>query len=106
MGSKVSSTGLERHHGDLGAQGAQHAGQLDADVAAADDADRLGCSLQLEEAVGGDAELGAGHTRHDRPPAGGDGDVVGGVALAVDLDGVGIDEAGAPWMWVMPSPAT
>ena len=54
----------------------ENSGQFDSDVTAPDD-NRLGRQiLELEEAVGGDAEIGAGNIgRHRRSSADGDQDV-------------------------------
>ena len=63
----------EKRH--LRAQRAQHAGQFHRDVAAADDGDSGGPLLELEKAVGGDAQFGPGDVGHRRIAAGGDDDV-------------------------------
>jgi len=62
----------------LGAEGVEHAGQLDGDVAGADDGDFLGLALEVEEAVAGDAQLAAGDVRRFvGVSAGGEQDVLG-----------------------------
>ncbi len=70
----------------------EDAGELDRDVAAADDEDAARQRGQVERLVRRDGVLDAGNGRHDRVRAGGDHDVGGGVALALDLDRVRIDE--------------
>ena len=58
-----------QHQGDVRAQRREDAGQFHGDVAAAHDRHPLRPLGQLEEAIGGDAELGAGDRRQrGRPP--------------------------------------
>ena len=64
---------------DLGAEPVEDAGELDRDVAAADDDDAPRQRRQIERLVRGDGVLDAGHVRHRRVAAGGDQDVLGGV---------------------------
>ena len=66
----------ERH---VRAQALENLGELDRDVAAADDHDPLGQTVQMERLVGGDGEFRAAHAlrAHD-PTAGGDEDPLGG----------------------------
>ena len=71
---------------DLAAERVQHAGELDGDVAAADDGDAPRQLLELEEPVRRDPELGAGHGRQLRPAAGRDHDVLRPIDLAVRVD--------------------
>lgn len=86
----------------LGAEGVEHAGHLDGDVAGADESRDLGLLLELEEAVAGDAEVGAGDALGDvRAAADGDERLLGldGLDVAVveaDVHGVGVLEGGAP----------
>src|SRR5205085_337698 len=83
------------HLDDLAAEAAEDAGELDRDVAAADD-DYLARQLrQIERLVRGDDMLDAGNGRHGRMPAGGDQDVLGGVGAAGDFDRVRIDQHAA-----------
>src|SRR5690606_11933000 len=63
-------------------------------VAGPDHGRARGQGGQGEEAVGVDAVLGAGYVGAHGTPARGDQDMVGGVTLAVDFDGVRIDEVG------------
>lgn len=64
----------------FGAEGVEHAGELDGDVAGADEGDLLGLDVDVEEAVRVGAELGAGDFRGD-----------GGVAADGDEDLLGLD---------------
>src|SRR5690606_6314886 len=78
--------------GDLGAERVPGRGELDADDAAADDDRALRDLLELEGLVAGHdpaADLDAERARHR---SGGQHDVGAGVALAVDLDGLAVDE--------------
>ena len=52
-----------------------------------------GCCCKLEEAVRGDAQLGAGYRRDDGLAAGGDDACVGAVALTVHLHRVRVHKA-------------
>src|SRR5207253_1598616 len=81
---------------DLGAEAAEDAGELDRDIAAADNDDLARQARQVERLVRRDHMLDAGDVRHRRMPAGGDQDVLGGVAPAGDLDRVRVNEDTAP----------
>src|SRR6185437_5445165 len=59
----------------VGAERREYAGQLDGDVAAADDGDPLRPARQLEEAVGGNPELRARDGRQQGTAAGSEHDV-------------------------------
>ena len=65
---------------DLGAETVEDAGELDRDIAAADDDDAARQGGQVERLVRRDHMLDAGDVRHRRVPAGGDQDLLGGVA--------------------------
>ena len=67
----------------LDAEAVEDAGELDGDVAAADDQDRGRQLLQMERLVGGDGVLGAGQVRLHRMAAGGDQDGLGRDLAAV-----------------------
>ena len=84
-----------QHQVDLAAQPVEDAGELDGDVAAADDRDALGQLGQMERLVGGDGEFPAGNVGHDRAAAGGDQDLLGGDRLLADLDGVAVHQPAA-----------
>ena len=91
----------ELHDGDVDAEVGHHVGELDADGARARDHDRAGQLVVEDLLLVGDhvlRELGAGH--EPGGGAGGDDDVVAGdlaglPVVALDLDGLGVDE-GAP----------
>ena len=76
----------------LGAECLEDAGELDRDVARADDRDALRHARQEERVVGDDAELGAGDGDTLRMAAGGDDDAFGGDALAADVKRVRVEE--------------
>jgi hypothetical protein len=80
--------------GDVGAEGLPDAGELHADHAAAEDDHAARDVVEVERLVGGHdptADLQARQALGVR--AGREDDVAAGVALAVDLDGVGRDQA-------------
>ena len=82
----------------LDAEAVEDVGELDRDVAAAGNDDRLRQDGQVERLVGEDAVLVAGQRRmRVGPAAGGDQDLVGGdgAVLALDADRVAVDEHGA-----------
>src|SRR5205807_3167596 len=81
---------------DLAAKTAENPGELDRDIAAADDDDLARQTGQIECLVRRDHMLDARDVRRGRVPAGGDQDVVGGVAPAGDLDRVRVDQGAAP----------
>src|ERR1700730_10839514 len=81
---------------DLASEAIEDAGELDRDIAAADDDDALRQVRPVERFVGRDHMLDAGDRRGLGPAAGRDQDVLRRVALAVDLDGVRIDDHAAP----------
>src|SRR6185437_288239 len=84
------------HDVDRAAQPMEDAGELDGDVAAADDGDAPGQRVgQVERLVRGDRELVPGDRRHLGPAAGGDQDLVGRDGLAADLDGVAVHQPAA-----------
>ncbi len=85
---------LAHHQVGLGAEGLHHAGDLHRDIAGTHHGNPFGLFLQLEEAVGVDAQFGTRNGRHFWAAAGGDQYVIGAVLLAVHLDGVAADEAG------------
>ena len=85
---------LAHHQVGLGAESLHHAGDLHGDIAGADHGDPLGLGLQLEEAVGVDAEFSTWYGRNLGAAAGGDQYVIGAVLLAINLDGVAADETG------------
>ncbi len=101
-GELVAQHGIEgaqqaiaaHQHGDLAAQAAEHAGELHRDVACADHGDTARLRFEREEAVGVDAELGAGEVGQAGAAAGGDHDVGRGEALTLDLDHPRAGEAG------------
>ena len=81
------------HQVDVAAEPVEDAGELDGDVAAADDGDALGQRIgQVERLVRGDGELVAGDRGHLRPAAGADQNLVGRDRLAADLHGVAIHQ--------------
>ena len=92
---QVEDAVVQGHQGDFGTQRAEHAGQFDADVAAADDRHAVGALRELEEAVRSDAEIGTGQRRNDGLASGGDDDMFGAVDLAIDLDMMTIDKVSA-----------
>jgi hypothetical protein len=49
----------------FGGEGLEDARELDGDIAGADEDNLFGLLLELEEAVGGDAEFGAGDVLRD-----------------------------------------
>ena len=67
---------------------------------ASDDSDTARTVVQIEEAIGRDAQLGAGYVQHHGSTAGGDDQVIGGICFASDLDGVLVDETGEPAYFV------
>ena len=79
----------------LGAQRGEDAGELDRDVAAAEDDDPARQLGQVERRVGNDAELGARNVQPRRVAAGGDDDALGGDALAADIQRMRVDEGRA-----------
>ncbi len=82
--------------GDLDADGVVDPGELDGDVAAADDDEAVRQLGHVERLVRAHDVLDAGNVRRRRPAAGGDEDLLGGDAAPVDLDGMGIRQpAGA-----------
>ena len=85
--------GLAVDQVDLGAQAGEDAGELDGDVAAAEQHDAARQVLQEERVVGDDAVLGAGEPGPQRAAAGGDDDALGGDARAADIERVRVDEA-------------
>ena len=80
--------------GHVRAEAMEDRRELACDVAAADDDQPLGKARQVEDLVRADRELGARHFRRNRPASGGDDDVRGAMANAVDLDFVRADELG------------
>ena len=90
--------GLQRrvaaqHQRGAGPEAGENAGELDGDVTAAHNRDAPWALGELEEAVGGDAELGAGNQGPARPPTGGEDDVRGLQAAPGGRDRVLIEEA-------------
>jgi hypothetical protein len=81
-----------QHQAGVRAQAAQDTRQFHGDVAAAHDRHPLRPARQLEEAIRGDAELGAGELRQQRPAPGGEDDVRGAEGAVAGSDGVRIDE--------------
>ncbi len=77
------------HQRHLAAQGLHDPGDLDGDVAAADDGDARRALVQLEETIGSGAQFGARQLRYHRIAAGGDDDVRGRRMPVGDLDAVG-----------------
>ena len=77
------------------AQPAEDAGELDRDIAAADDDDALGQFRQEKGVVGGDDMPAAVEVGHERPPADGDQDLVGRDPLAADIQHMVVDKDGA-----------
>src|SRR5690606_9634079 len=75
------------------AQAMEDRGELHGDIAAADHQYTLGQLLEEEGLVGADGVLATGNVRNLRPAAGGDENALGPVALAIDLDGMAIDDA-------------
>ena len=71
------------------------AGELDGDVAAADDDDALGQIVQEKCVVRIDDKIAAGELGHRGPATGGDQDSLGRDGLAVDSDSMGVHEFGA-----------
>ena len=82
------------HERGLGAQGVEDAGQLNCDVAAANDEDALGLRFQFEKAIAVDGVLAACKCRCARVAARGDADVRCSVERAVDVQRVGCHELG------------
>src|SRR5579862_7216783 len=80
---------------NLGAEAAKDAGEFDRYIAAADNHDPARQLGQIERLVRRDDMLDAGQLGRGRMAAGGDHDVVGGVAAAVDLDRMRVDNDGA-----------
>jgi hypothetical protein len=80
--------------GRLAAQPGERLGHLAADRPAADDDQRLGHSLEIEEILVGEViDVGeTGDRRHQRAGAGGDEDAFGGQRLRANLDRVWVDE--------------
>ena len=78
--------------GRLGAEPGEDAGELDRDVATADDQRPLREARQVERFVGGDRLLRARKVGHDRPAAGGYQNVAGGDDSIANADGVFADE--------------
>src|SRR5438067_4031389 len=90
--------GLQRrvaaqHQRGAGPEAGENARELDGDVTAAHDRDAPRALGELEEAVGGDAELGAGNQGPARPPTGGEDEVRGLQAAPGGRDRVLIEEA-------------
>src|SRR5438105_6696008 len=90
--------GLQRrvaaqHQRGAGPEAGENAGELDGDVTAAHDRDAPRALGELEEAVGGDAELGTGNQGPARPPTGGEDDVRGLQTAPGGRDRVLIEEA-------------
>ena len=81
---------------DLAAEAVEDAGELDRDIAAADDHDAVRQLLEVERLVRRDHMLDAGNLRGLGPGADRDEDVFRRVAFAVDLDRVRIDDHAAP----------
>jgi hypothetical protein len=81
--------------GDLRAEAMEDAGELDRDVAAADDDDPFRQFLEKEGLVGGDHVLFARNVGHRGPAAGGQQDMLGGVGFVSHRDGVIVDQARA-----------
>ena len=94
----AQDVGAAVHQGGVDAQAVEDAGELDGDVAAADDDDPLRQLRQVEGLVGGDGVLDAGQVL-GRPgaAAGGDQDLVGGedAPIVHQFDGVGVLQLGA-----------
>src|SRR5262249_18501326 len=80
---------------DLAAETVENAGELDRDVAAADNHDAVRRGGQVERLVRRDHLLDAGDLRRLRPAADRDQDLVGGIAPAADLDRVRVDDDAA-----------
>ena len=80
---------------DLASEAAEDAGELDRDIAAADDDDAARQFRQIERLVRRDHVLDAGNVRHGRMPAGRDQDILGGIVPPGDLDRVRIDQHAA-----------
>src|SRR5690606_32654401 len=80
---------------DLGPEPTEDAREFERDVAAPDDDDALGGVGEVEDLVGGDAELGAGDLGAVGSAARGDEDALGRDAAAIDVDRVRIDESPA-----------
>src|SRR5450755_921552 len=80
---------------DLAAELMKGGRQFAGNVAAADDGNSMGTSLEIEKAVRTDARLRTGDFRQRRLAPGGDHDVSRTQALTAYLDGMRIHEAGS-----------
>ena len=82
--------------GDLGTEAPVHLGELERDVAAADDDEMFRQRVQVEDSdVGHVVDVGEPrHVRHHGPAADVEEDLVGLQNLVVDADGVRIGETG------------
>ncbi len=80
---------------DLDAKAVEDAGELDRDIAAADDHDATRQLRQVERLVRRDHVLDAGNVWHRRMASGGEQDVVGGVMASADFDRVRVGEDSA-----------
>ena len=74
------------------AEAVEDAGELDRNIAAADDYDALGQSWQVERLVRRDHVLDAGIREDFGPAADRDQNIVGGIASAGDLDRMRVDK--------------
>ncbi|MCH9019225.1 MAG: DUF1549 domain-containing protein [Proteobacteria bacterium] len=77
---------------DPRAEAVEDTGELDRDIAAADDDHAFGQRIEEERLVRGDRVLGPGELGHHRPAAGGDEDVPGAMAVVADRDRMGVGE--------------
>ena len=103
VGDALTEVGVEATQQPLAAVGErgldaeplEDRGELERDVAAADDQRALRQLLQVERLVRADGVLATFDRRHDRPRTRGDQDVLGAVALAIDFHFVRREHRGA-----------
>ena len=88
----VNKWSLRMNSSRLAPERVERRRELAGDVTAADHCHALRAGFELEKAVGGDAELGARHSRHIRISAGGDHHVRRGEPRAVDLHRVRVQK--------------
>ena len=86
---------LAVHQIHVRAESGEDAGEFHRDVARSDDRHALRHVRQIERGVRDDAKFRAGDRQAHRMAAGADDDVLGGDALAADIERVRIDEGGA-----------